>query len=72
VLWRCGPRRSGSSGVFAAEPLADLVPVESEPPLRSPKPDRPQVLGMGVDPIALDPKLAGEGGGVDKPYRLFL
>jgi hypothetical protein len=50
------------------EALPNDVAIEPKSATGSTEPDRPQLLGVFVDPVALDAQLAREGGGVGEFY----
>jgi hypothetical protein len=46
--------------------LVDRSQVEAKPSLRAAQANRPELIGMGVDPIALDPESVGDRSGIDQ------
>jgi hypothetical protein len=54
----------GSVGLV--EVVGDHVEVEPQPAFRSAEADAAELVGVGVDPIALDAEQLGELGGIDQ------
>lgn len=54
-------------GIESLKPLAERSEVEAQSPLGPAKSDRPELLGVGVHPVALDAEHVRDGRSVGKP-----
>jgi hypothetical protein len=50
----------------AVQALGDLGEIEAQAPFRAAEPDAAELVGVGVDPVALDVQQPSELGGVDQ------